>query len=90
MAQGEDLHLAALVRHAIQSDVACPAMRDHELTQLATPRPPDVGMTLEDRYGIDDERRCSVCNSRVVLDEKIEHTIDVGERTGAIEDNGQG
>ena len=65
-------------------------MRNHKLTQVATCGPPDVGMTLEDRYTIDDERRCSVCKSRIVLDEKIEHTIEVGQGTGAIEDYGHG
>ena len=63
-------------------------MRNHKLTQVATCGPPDVGMTLEDRYTIDDERRCSVCKSRIVLDEKIEHTIEVGQGMGAIEDYG--
>ena len=90
MAQSEDLHLATLARHAIQDDVSCPAMRNHKLTQVATCGPPDVGMTLEDRYSIDDERRCSVCKSRIVPDEKIEHTIEVSQRSGAIEDYGHG
>ena len=63
-------------------------MRNQKLTQVATCGPPDVGMTLEDCYSIDDERRCSVCKRRIVLDEKIEHTIEVGQGMGAIEDYG--
>jgi len=82
--------LAALARYAIQSDISCPAVRNHKLTQVATCGPPDVGMTLEDRDSIDDERRCSVCKRRIVLDEKIEHTIEVSQRSGAIEDYGHG
>jgi hypothetical protein len=82
--------LATLARHTIQGDVSCPAMRNHQFTQVAACRPPDVGMALKDRYGIDNERRHTVGNSRVVLDEKIEHTIEIGQRSSAIEDYGHG
>lgn len=90
MANGEHFHAVAAFGHAVERDIAGPAMGDHQFALPSAHGTADVRMAFQNFYCVDDDLRRVVRGLRIDADEEIEQSLEIGQGARAVDDAGHG